>query len=158
MTSTNNTGDIAQSGGVVLYQALIDAWNRKDAHGFSACFADVANAIGFDGSQMDGRANIESSLAGIFRDHKTARYVTIVRDVRALSDGVILLRAVAGMVPEGGTTINAAVNAIQSMIAHLEGSLWKIVLFQNTPAAFHGRPEMAQALTRELQSAFDAKP
>ena len=158
MNTTTTVGLTNPSGGLVLYQALIAAWNRRDASGFSACFADSANTIGFDGSQMDGRATIESTLAGIFRDHKTASYVSIVREERALSDEIILLRAVVGMVPEGANTINAAVNAIQSMVARREGTAWKIVLFQNTPAAFHGRPEMAQALTRELQAAFDAKP
>jgi hypothetical protein len=29
-----------------------------------------------------------------------------------------------------------------------------LTLFQNTPAAFHGRPELVQALTEELQNEF----
>jgi hypothetical protein len=28
---------------------------------------------------------------------------------------------------------------------------WRIALFQNTPAQFHGRPELAKALTEELR-------
>ena len=28
---------------------------------------------------------------------------------------------------------------------------WRIILFQNTPAQFHGRPELAQQLTDELR-------
>jgi uncharacterized protein (TIGR02246 family) len=104
---------------------------------------------------MDGRAAIDTELSRIFRDHKPARFVTIVRDLRPLGPDTVLLRAVAGMAPDGATTINAAVNAIQSMVARKVSGAWKIALFQNTPAAFHGRPELAQSLTRELQAAFD---
>ena len=46
--------------------------------------------------------------------------------------------------------LDPAVNSIQGMIARREGT-WQIELFQNTPAAFHGRPEASAALTRELQ-------
>jgi hypothetical protein len=55
------------------------------------------------------------------------------------------------MVPPGQTQVNPAVNAVQSLVVQQEGSRWRIHLFQNTPAAFHGRPEAAAALTSELQ-------
>jgi hypothetical protein len=32
-----------------------------------------------------------------------------------------------------------------------DGDAWKIALFQNTPAAFHGRPEESAKLTEELK-------
>ena len=28
---------------------------------------------------------------------------------------------------------------------------WRIALYQNTPAQFHGRPELSRALTEELR-------
>jgi hypothetical protein len=31
---------------------------------------------------------------------------------------------------------------------------WKIALLQNTPAAFHGRPQLAEDLTHELTDAL----
>jgi hypothetical protein len=31
---------------------------------------------------------------------------------------------------------------------------WRVVLYQNTPAAFHGRPNKAEALTDELRTAL----
>jgi uncharacterized protein (TIGR02246 family) len=74
-----------------------------------------------------------------------------VRDVRSLSADVALLRAAVGMVPPGGDDINPATNAIQSLVAvRLEGR-WQVALYQNTPAAFHGRPEAAVELTDELR-------
>jgi hypothetical protein len=40
---------------------------------------------------------------------------------------------------------------VQSAVLVKEGDALRIALFQNTPAAFHGRPEQAERLTAELQ-------
>ena len=87
----------------------------------------------------------------IFEHHQPAAFVGIVREVRQLTNDVELLRAVAGMVPPGHDDINPAVNAIQSLIAVRQGGEWKLALFQNTPAQFHGRPELLDALTEDLR-------
>jgi uncharacterized protein (TIGR02246 family) len=136
----------------VLYRRLLDAWNDCSAHDFAMLFTESGNVVGFDGSQMKGRVEIESTLTGIFKDHATAAYVSIVREVNFLSLDVVLLRAVAGMVPRGKKELNPAVNAIQSMVARATDGEWRIALFQNTPAQFHGRPELAAELTEELRS------
>lgn len=135
-----------------LYHQLLAAWNAHDASAYATCFAEDGYAIGFDGSTMDGRAAIESSLGRIFADHVTARYVAKVRAVRLLAPDVALLRAVAGLVPPGGTDINPAVNAHQTLVATQRDGQWRIALFQNTPAQFHGRSEAAAALTAELRA------
>lgn len=137
-----------------LYRSLISRWNERDARGFSALFLDDGNVVGFDGSQMDGREAIEKSLAPIFASHPTRPYVGLVREVRSLSSDVLLLRAVAGMYPPETKRVDPAVNAVHSLVAAKRGSAWRIALFQNTPAALHGRPEAVEALTRELQSAL----
>lgn len=41
--------------------------------------------------------------------------------------------------------------AVQSLIAVKSAATWWIALFHNTPAQFHGRPELVQQLTEELQ-------
>jgi hypothetical protein len=56
------------------------------------------------------------------------------------------------MVPPGASDIKPEVNSIQTMIATRNEGGWRIALFQNTPAAFHGRPELTQQLTDELRS------
>ena len=137
-----------------LYRALLDAWNRRDAKAMAALFAGRGSMIGFDGSMANGRAEIESHLAPIFRDHPTAAFVGIVREVRVLGESAAMLRAAAGMVPSGKSDINPAVNAIQTLIAARHGSTWKIEMFQNTPAAFHGRPELTEAMSAELRAAL----
>lgn len=138
-----------------LYQSLLDSWNRNDASAFAKLFTKDGSTVGFDGSQMNGQLQIEKELALIFSNHKVASYVSIIREVRKLSDSVYLLRAVAGMVPPGQKEINPKVNAIQSLVAQKDEAQFKISLFQNTPAAFHGRPEQSLQLTRELQAAFN---
>jgi uncharacterized protein (TIGR02246 family) len=134
-----------------LYQQLLESWNKRDAAQFAALFAEDGNVVGFDGSQINGRAEIESQLRRIFADHPTAAYVAKIREVRRLSPDVMLLRAVAGMVPPGQADLNPAVNAIQSLVAAKHHGQWRIGLFQNTPAQFHGRPELVQQLTDELR-------
>lgn len=140
-----------------LHASLLACWNRRDAEGFAALFTTDGNVVGFDGSQMDGRAAIQQELHRIFGDHQPAAYVALVREVRQLGPGIALLRAVAGMVPPGETQVNPKVNAIQSLVAQQEGAHWRIQLFQNTPAAFHGRPQAAADLTAELQKEADRR-
>lgn len=133
-----------------LYRQLLQAWNNQDAHAYAAQFADDASVIGFDGSQMNGRSEIELTLSSIFTDHKTAEYVALVREIRFISPQSALLRAVVGMIPPDGSGLNPAVNAVQTLVAAQMDSEWRIALFQNTPAQFHGRPELSKALTEEL--------
>lgn len=134
-----------------LYRGMLESWNRRDAAGIGALFAEDGNLVGFDGSPINGRGEIESQMGTIFADHQTAAYVGKVREVRFLAPEAALLRAVAGMVPPGKSDINPAVNAIQSLVAVRREGRWLIALFQNTPAQFHGRPELAQQLTDELR-------
>jgi uncharacterized protein (TIGR02246 family) len=138
---------------IELYHQLLESWNRRDADAFASRFQTEAHVVGFDGSPMNGRAEIESSTRQIFRDHITAAYVGKVRGVRFLVPEVAVLRAVAGMVPPGQSDINPTVNAIQTLVAvrQQEDGRWRIALFQNTPAQFHGRPEVSEALTEELR-------
>lgn len=133
-----------------LHEELLTYWNNQDAPGMASLFTGDANAIGFDGSQMNGREQIEKELKQVFADHKTAIYVWKVQEVRLLDAQAVLLRAIAGMVPPGKKEINPETNAIQSVIAIKQDGSWKISLFQNTPARFHGRPELAEAITKEL--------
>ncbi len=67
-------------------------------------------------------------------------YVGKIRGVRFLTPEVAVLRAVAGMVPPGQSDLNPAVNTIQTLVAAKGAGPWRIALFQNTPAQFHGRP------------------
>lgn len=135
-----------------LYRGVLDSWNKRSAENMAALFADDANVVGFDGSPMNGRAEIESTMRQIFADHPTAAYVGKVREIRFLTPDVAVLRAVVGMIPPGKSDINPAVNAIQTLVAMNQNGQWRVAVYHNTPAAFHGRPEMSEALTEELRT------
>jgi uncharacterized protein (TIGR02246 family) len=141
-----------------LYRRLLASWNERDARAYASSFATDASVVGFDGSQMDGRAAIEAELSKVFADHPTRPYVGIVREVRSIGDSVAILRGVAGMYwrDEQKKKIDAKLNAVQSLVVEKSRGQWRAALFQNTPAVFHGRPELSEALTKELQSALDS--
>jgi uncharacterized protein (TIGR02246 family) len=138
---------------VACYTGLLEAWNARDAGRFAACFEADATVIGFDGSLMEGREEIAREIGRVFASHRTARYVALVRDVRAAPGGAALLRADVGMVPPDASALNPDVNARQTAVVGGSPSAPRIAWFQNTPAALHGRPDAAAALTDELTAA-----
>ena len=140
----------------MLYEAILAAWNERNAAAMAALFEPSGSVVGFDGSELNGSDAIGEEMARIFRDHQTGRYVGLVRDVRLLSDGAALLRAVAGIVPHGQSDLNPNLNSVQTLVAvkHHEG--WRAALYHNTPAAFHGRPDAVKALTDELRQRLTA--
>jgi uncharacterized protein (TIGR02246 family) len=133
-----------------LYARLLDAWNAHDADAFGALFAPGGVSIGFDGSEAAG-AEIREHLAAVFADHETAAYIARVREVRAVGADAVLLRAIVGMVPPGGHEVNPNANALHSLVAARSGEEWRIALFQNTPAQYHGRPEAVEEHTAEIE-------
>lgn len=135
---------------VALYHKLIEAWNKHSATNFGALFTEDGETIGFDGSQLIGKAEITSTLQQIFADHVTAPYTVKVKNVRIISPTVAILRGIAGMVPAGQSELNPALNAVHNMVAARSAGNWQISLFQNTPAQLHGRPELVQQMTEEL--------
>jgi uncharacterized protein (TIGR02246 family) len=137
-----------------LYRAIIDGWNADDAAVFAAPFAPDGVVIGFDGSEIRGREDIAAAMAAIFADHETGSYVGRVRSVRPLAGGeAMLLQAVAGVVPAGEDDLKPELNSAQSLLAERDAdAAWRVVLYQNTPAQYHGRPEAVAALTEELRA------
>jgi uncharacterized protein (TIGR02246 family) len=135
-----------------LYQDLLAAWNRRDAAAMAGHFAPGGSQVGFDGSAVDGRDQIETHLVPIFASHPTPAFVGKVREVRALGRDAALLRAVAGMVPPGGKDINPDLSAVQTLVAARGADgRWRVEMFHNTPAAFHGREHEKRRLTEELR-------
>ncbi len=134
-----------------LCRRLIDAWNNRNASGMAEQFTEEGELIGFDGSQVIGRAEILSHLKPIFENHPTPPFVSKVNDIRLLSSDVAMLRAIVGMVPHGKADLEPMLNAHQTLIAVMRNNEWQVELFQNTPAQFHGRPELVEQMTEELR-------
>jgi uncharacterized protein (TIGR02246 family) len=140
-----------------LYQDLLHCWNERKAHDLAALFERNGSLIGFDGTMLNRRTEIQSVLRKIFASHPTAAFVEKITDVRFITPDVAVLRAVAGMVPSGKSDINPAVNTIQTLVAAKIDGAWHISVFQNTPAAFHDKPELRQKLTDELRQTLHAQ-
>jgi uncharacterized protein (TIGR02246 family) len=158
MTPTDSLSRAPEAATRDLYERLIEAWNKRNARDYALLFASNGSIVGFDGSQVSGQMEIGAHVSEVFSHHQTASYVTIVREVRSLGSDVTLLRANAGMVPPGKDDLNPEMNAVQSMVAARKGEKWEIALFQNTPAAFHGRPELSKKLTEELRAVLRQQP
>lgn len=141
----------------LLYIKLLACWNNHDAQQYSDLFSEDANVIGFDGSQMNGKQEIKKELTRIFKEHKPAAYINIIREIRFVSPEVSILRAVVGMVTPRKSDINPEVNAVQTMIAQKRNGEFFIELFHNTPAAFHGQPDLREKLSEELRELITAQ-
>ncbi|HEX9220714.1 MAG TPA: SgcJ/EcaC family oxidoreductase [Gemmatimonadaceae bacterium] len=140
-----------------LYERFLETWDKRNARDFALLFASDGSLVGFDGSQVNGQLEIGAHLTEVFTHHQTPRYVSIVREVRLLANDVTLLRANTGLIPPDKDDIDPALNAVQSMVAVRKGETWKIALFQNTPAAFHQRPDLSKQLTEELRGKLREK-
>ncbi|MFD2132492.1 SgcJ/EcaC family oxidoreductase [Pseudogracilibacillus auburnensis] len=134
----------------LLYIRLINAWNKREANRMATLFRKEGELIGFDGSQIIGKEEIFSHLAPIFNDHPTPPFIVKVKSVHVLSPVIAMLRAIGGMLPSGQTEINPDLNTHHTLVALKEEDQWQIQLFQNTPAQFHGRPELVEQMTAEL--------
>jgi uncharacterized protein (TIGR02246 family) len=134
-----------------LYDRVLEGWNAKSGDDFAAPFADDGEVVGFDGSQSVGRAEIAAEMARIFADHATGTYVGKVEGISLLGSEVAVLRAVGGMVAAGRSDLEPKLNAVQRLVAELRGGEWRIVLYQNTPARFDGRPELVEHMTEQLR-------
>jgi hypothetical protein len=55
------------------------------------------------------------------------------------------------MAPPGQADLDPGLNAVQTVVAARRDGEWRVALFQNTPAQFHGRPDLSDALTTELR-------
>jgi uncharacterized protein (TIGR02246 family) len=135
-----------------LHEQLLAAWNGRDAAGFADLFTREGYVVGFDGSQMEGREQIATEIGAVFADHVTATYVAKIEGLRFLTPDVAVLRAAVGMIPPGQAELNPAANALQTLVATRSDNGWRIAVFQNTPAQFHGRPELVARMTDELRA------
>lgn len=138
-----------------LYLKWLDAWNARKVADMTSIFAEDGTLIGFDGSQIIGRAELDDVLTNIFAHHSTAAYVAVIKEIRFFAPGVAWLKANVGMVPAGKSDLNPALNAIQTLCALKANNSWEISVFQNTPAAFHALPELAEQMTAELREVWN---
>ncbi len=143
---------------ISLYEALIKSWNNRDAKGMAGLYASGGGQIGFDGSQVSGaRRHRKTSRAHIPRpSHRQVRFHHPGREIARRGRGPGCAPSPAWF-PATARTINPSLNTVQTMLARKQRSLWKVELFQNTPARLDGRPEEVAAMTQELQAVVKAQ-
>jgi hypothetical protein len=56
------------------------------------------------------------------------------------------------MVPPQQSDLNPNVNTHHTLVVVKGEGEWRIQLFQNTPAQFHGRTELVEQMTAELRA------
>lgn len=134
-----------------LYEQLLKGWNTRNAEVMAAPFAEDGEVIGFDGSEMTGRQEITATLQKIFADHEVPPFVSKIKGVRFLNPDTAILRSIVGMVPPGQSDLDPKLNAHQTLVAVKRDGKWSVALFQNTPAQFHGQPELVQKMSEELK-------
>lgn len=148
---TDSDRDDATAAARDAYRQLLVAWNERDARAFSALFDTDGVMIGYDGSSAEGRDEILGHLDPIFENHPTATYLAHVTDLREIGGGLVMLRAMAGMVPPGENQVNPSVNALHTALVRTVSGRPSIVLFQNTPAQYHGRQDLSDEHLRTLE-------
>ena len=134
-----------------VYEKLIQAWNSRQARDMANLFAVDGELIGFDGSLIIGKEAILDHLDPIFKTYPTPPFIYKVKRCQEVGT-CYLLRAIVGMVPPGKEELDPSLNAHQSLLVKKVDNEWKIALFQNTPAQYHGRPELQDEMTEELKS------
>lgn len=135
-----------------LYFNFIQAWNERNSRAMADHFTEDGEMVGYDGSQAFGPEEIHAHLEPIFSSFPTPPYYAKVKNVSFLSEDAVMVRAIAGMIPVGKTELSPELNTHHTVIAVRVEDKWFIKLFQNTPAQFHGRPELLDQMTEELRA------
>jgi len=136
-----------------LYARFLAGWNQRSGVTVSSVFADDGEMIDLDGTLRSGRLSIAADMRRLFAEHATPAFVGVVRSVRRLTEGVVVMHAVAGMVPPGAAAVDPALHTVHALTAVEDGGRWKIALLQSTPARYGGRADALAALTAELEAA-----
>ena len=136
-----------------LYARYLAGWNQRSGVTVSSVFADDGELIDLDGTLRSGRLSIAADMRRIFSEHATPTFVGVVRSVRRLADGVVVLHAVAGMIPPGAQAVDPSLHTVHALTAVEDAGRWKIALLQSTPARYGGRADTLAALTAELEAA-----
>ena len=136
----------------ILYQQMMEGWNKGSGNDFAAPFTDDSDFVGFDGTYLKGCQEIASFHQELFdRFVKGSRLVGKIRSIRFLSPDIAIMIAVGGTVMAGQSDIEPERNSIHTLAAVKRDSKWQFTAFQNSRAQFIGRPEQSRALTEELR-------
>jgi uncharacterized protein (TIGR02246 family) len=113
-----------------LATRMTEAWNRGDASGFAAAFAEDGELISGDGTRSVGRQEIERYTARLLM--KPTQFIAVVIGVRFIDRDVALWTGDGGFLRPGETVIAPGQRGIQSLVARRDAGKWRAVLLQRT--------------------------
>lgn len=137
-----------------LYEKLIEAWNQRDADAFSNLFQGKGEIVGFDGTRVMGRKEIQGHLQDVFSKDQTPPYIAAAQRVHSIKSGVVSLSAKAGMKTGDDADFHQDLWSEQSLVTVKTKDGWKIALFQNTPATLSGDSERKRIWVEEFHEAL----
>jgi uncharacterized protein (TIGR02246 family) len=110
-----------------------DAWNRGDAAGLAALWAENGELVAGDGVYCNGRPEIAKYFTRLLTGSwKGSRFVASVTSVRFPRPDVALMHLDSGFVLAGETEPAPDRRAVQSLVAVRNGSTWRLALYHST--------------------------
>ena len=115
-----------------LHRRLMDGWNRGSGDAFAAVFAEDGDQVAFDGTHLEGRAEIASSHQELFdRWMKGTRLVGRIEDIRFPSPDVAIAHAVGSTVMRGKMEPSRERDSIQTLVAVKRDGEWQLAALDN---------------------------
>jgi len=115
----------------VVYQQILDGWNKSSGTGFAAAFTEDADLVGFDGTHLKGRKEIASFHQKLFDTFlKGSRLEGEVKSARFLSPDVAVVHAISRM--PGQITAAPERDSIQTLVFTKRDGQWHVAGLQNT--------------------------
>jgi uncharacterized protein (TIGR02246 family) len=111
-----------------------DAFNRHDAAGAAAVYANDADLVNVRGDHLKGAAEIEQGLAGAFATrYKNARMKRGEVSIRFLRPDVALAYVTNEITVAGETGDSTVHRELGLRVFVKEGDAWRIAALHNTP-------------------------
>jgi len=116
-----------------LFEKLLADWCRGDGEAYGSRFTEDADYVAFDGTLIEGRAEIASSHQKLFDGFlKGSRLTGRIERVRFLGPDVALVRATGDTVMPGKSRPSPERRSIQTLVAVRRDGEWRFAAFHNT--------------------------
>jgi uncharacterized protein (TIGR02246 family) len=116
-----------------LLEQLLDGWNQEDADKFASPFAEDGSFVAFDGTRLDGRAQIAEFHRPLFKTHlKGMRLSGFVDQCRFVAPDVAILQSLGSTALRAHEAPAAHRDSVQTLVCLKQRGKWAIAAFQNT--------------------------
>jgi len=133
MIKKDSEPDAVESKLQSLVQRVLAAWERGDGRALAAEFADDGDIVFFEGSCLQGRAQIEAVMQHLFETTlRGTRCLAQVKALRFVTPEVALIQTLGGVAFPEETEIPVERCSIQTFVAVRIRGIWSVASFQNT--------------------------